>query len=189
MQAGAVLASANEKPPGFAPFHPQAPCWALRKHQQRPRIGFGDPPCYPEHHFPSWFFFLAGIYSAAGKMTPVNDFRPGESSFSPFWAFISGGVDGKQNSPRCLRALFSAQTFLFLSEFGPFRKMGSNGPKETIGNHCWEKQKGICCPPLGARNPSFGDAFFPFPPRRDSNFGSDLQPKEGKPPRMGYKKP
>lgn len=122
-------------------------------------------------------------------MTPVNDFRPGESSFSPFWAFISGGVDGKQNSPRCLRALFSAQTFLFLSEFGPLRKMGSNGPKETIGNHRWEKQKGICCPPLGARNPSFGDAFFPFPPRRDSNFGSDLQPKEGKPPRTGYKKP
>lgn len=66
----------------------------------------------------------------------MDDFRPGESSFSPFWAFFFGGVDGKQNSLRCLRALFSAPSVkrfsLFLSEFGSFRKMGSHCPKEPL---------------------------------------------------------
>lgn len=94
-------------------------------------------------YFP--FLFLAGIYSVAGKMTPVGDFRPGKSSFFHLVRLFCS-VDGKQNSPRWLPEaelgfIFSSvgQTSrynaAFFSRFGSFCQMRSNSPQTILKVH------------------------------------------------------
>lgn len=122
------------KPHVFAPISPQKenqhrrlPPYGLKRRRPRFRIPRRVPDALS-------LLFLAGIYSVAGKMTPMGDFRPGNSSFFRlFRAFFNfRRADGKQNSPRSLPwALFSARAAKRVLRFSPNSvKRGEITPKK-----------------------------------------------------------
>lgn len=83
------------------------------------------------------FLSLAGIYSVAGKMTPVGDFRPGKSAYFFFHLFrLFCSSDGKQNCPWCLPEaelgfIFSSvgQMWHFFPDMVPFVERNQIDPK------------------------------------------------------------